>query len=89
LVVASLAGPRDPNKRDQCKAYSQPVLSALYATPAKSRSESSLLKLAERGEAKDGADGNKEGKPVGPAVTCVPLYGGRARIIHGNPRPKV
>ena len=48
-----------------------------------------LLKLVERGEAKDGADGNKEGKPVGPAVTCVPLYGGRARIIHGNPRPMV
>jgi hypothetical protein len=32
-----------------------------------------------------GADGNKEGEPVGPAVTmCVPLYGGRDRIVHGN-----
>lgn len=36
-----------------------------------------------------GADGNKEGEPVGPAVMCVPLYGGRARIVHGNSPPMV
>jgi hypothetical protein len=34
---------------------------------------------AERGEAKDGADGNEEGGTVGPAAMCVPLYGGRVQ----------
>jgi hypothetical protein len=50
---------------------------AIHATPA------------ERVKAKAGADDNKEEKPVGPAVTCVPLYGVRARIVHSNPPPMV
>jgi hypothetical protein len=43
------------------------------------------------GETKDGADANKEvgGEPVDPAVTCIPLYGGRARIVHRNTHPMV
>jgi hypothetical protein len=41
------------------------------------------------GRRRMGADGNKEGKPVGPAVRCVLLYGGRARIVHSNARPMV
>src|SRR3954451_4556316 len=43
------------------------------------------------GETKDGADANKEvgGEPVGPAVTCIPLYGGRVRIVHRDTHPMV
>ena len=45
----------------------------------------------EWGRPRTGADANKEvgGEPVDPAVTCIPLYGGQARIVHRNPHPMV